>query len=180
MRSTTIFQTALPVVLAFLAGNVRADGATIVSALNEVDSKTTTLDDTVQSWSGDLFGSFPIVTESASLLLAIYEGKDAAEDSDELTTDEALSIATAVNTLAAAVNSTMTTIIDAHDKFEDLLLAPVVLLDLKAQKAASDDMSSAIVAKVPAALQAIAKNLVAPIDASFDLAIDAFSLSNGI
>lgn len=177
MRASSLLQVVLP---ALLAGRAIASGTTIVSALNTVDSKTEALDSTVKSWSGDILGSFPILTKSASLLLAIHKGKDAAEDSDALTSDEALSIASAVTTLATAVNSTMTTIISAHGKFEHLLLAPVVLLDLKAQKAASDDMSNAIVAKVPAALQGIAQNLVAPIDASFNLAIDAYSISNGI
>ncbi|OAA66949.1 Cell wall galactomannoprotein [Niveomyces insectorum RCEF 264] len=172
--------TLLRVVVLALPGCAVASGATIVQALNNVNTKTQSLEQTVQSWSGDLLGSLSIVAESASVLQAICAGRDAAQASAELTVDEALSIATAVETLATTVNATMTAIIDAHAKFADILEAPVVLLDLKAQKSASDAMSSAIVAKVPASLQAIAQSLVAPIDESFALAIDAFSVSKGI
>ncbi|CAK7204115.1 hypothetical protein SEUCBS139899_006869 [Sporothrix eucalyptigena] len=166
--------------VAALATTAAADGAAIVDALNNVDSETQQLEQTVQGWNGGYLGSIPIVTQSLHVLYAINDGTDTANDSDELTTDEALSIATAVSTLATTVNGTMSAIIDAHDEFEHLLLAPIVLLDLKKQKSASDEMSAAIIAKVPTALQAIAQNLVAPIDASFTQAIEVYSLSNGI
>ncbi|CAK7233985.1 hypothetical protein SBRCBS47491_008795 [Sporothrix bragantina] len=177
MRASTLFTAAASLVCATL---VAADGAAIVDALNNVDAETQELESRVQNWNGGLLSSIPIVTQSAHVLSAINDGTDTAEDSDPLTTEEALSIATAVNTLAATVNGTMTAIIAAHDDFEHLLLAPIVLLDLKAQKSSSDKMSAAILAKVPTALQAIAQNLVAPIDASFEQAIDVYSLSNGI
>ncbi|KAL1891486.1 hypothetical protein Sste5346_007577 [Sporothrix stenoceras] len=177
MRVSTLIRAAL---VAVTASTAAASGADIVSALNNVDSETADLQSTVEDWSGGLLGSIPIVTQSAHVLSAINDGTDTAEDSDPLTTEEALSIATAVSTLATTVNGTMTALINAHDDFEHLLLAPIVLLDLKTQKSASDDMSAAIIAKVPQALQAIATNLAAPIAASFEQAIEVFSLSNGI
>lgn len=177
MRFSTLAQAAL---VAVFAGKAYADGAAIVDALNNVDSETEELKSTVEDWSGGLFGSFPIVTQSLHVLSAINDGTDTAEDSAPLTTQEALSIATAVQTLATTVNGTMQAIINAHDDFEHLLLAPIVLIDLKKQKSASDDMSAAIIAKVPEALQGIATNLAAPIGDSFDQAIEAFSLDNGI
>jgi hypothetical protein len=177
MRVSTFVRSALVAVTATTAA---ASGTDIVNALNNVDSETQQLQSIVEDWSGSLLGSFPIVTQSAHVLSAINDGTDTAEDSDPLTIEEALSIATAVTTLATTVNGTMTALINAHDEFEHWLLAPIVLLDLKTQKSASDDMSAAIIAKVPTALQAIAQNLAAPISASFDQAIDVFSISNGI
>ncbi|CAK7242949.1 MAG: hypothetical protein STHCBS139747_004452 [Sporothrix thermara] len=157
-----------------------ADGAAIIDALNNVDAETQELESRIENWGGGLLSSIPIVTQSAHVLSALNDGTDTADDSDPLTAAEAISIGTAVSTLAATVNGTMTAIINAHDDFRHLLLAPIVLLDLKAQKSASDKMSSAILAKVPTALQAIAQNLVAPIDASFNQAIEVYSISNGI
>lgn len=177
MRVSTLLRAT---VLAVTASTAAASGADIVNALSNVDSETQTLQSIVEDWSGGLLSSIPIVTQSAHVLSAIHDGTDTAENSDPLTTDEALSIATAVSTLATTVNGTMTALINKHGDFKHLLLAPIVLLDLKAQKSASDEMSSAIIAKVPTALQAIAQNLAAPIDASFAQAIDVFSVSNGI
>ncbi|ERT01709.1 antigenic cell wall galactomannoprotein [Sporothrix schenckii 1099-18] len=177
MRVSTVVRAAFVAVTATTAA---ASGADIVSALDNVDSATQKLQNIVNGWSGGLLGSLPILPQSARVLSAINDGTDTANDSDPLTQDEALGIATAVTTLSTTVNSTMTALINRHDDFEHLLLAPVVLIDLKLQKKASDDMSAAIIAKVPAALQGIASNLAAPIGASFDQAIEAFSLSNGI
>ncbi|CAK7220413.1 hypothetical protein SCUCBS95973_004145 [Sporothrix curviconia] len=177
MRVSTLFTAAASIACATF---VTADGAAIVAALSNVDSETQELGSRVQDWNGGLLSSIPIVTQSAHVLSAINDGTDTADDSDPLTTEEAISIGSAVNTLATTVNATMTAIINAHDDFEHLLLAPIVLLDLKAQKSASDDMSSALLAKVPTALQAIASNLAAPIDASFNQAIEVYSISNGI
>ncbi|CAK7273838.1 hypothetical protein SEPCBS57363_005854 [Sporothrix epigloea] len=157
---------------------VIGDGAAIVDALNNVDSETKELQARVQNWSGDLFGTFPIITQSEHVLSSINDATDTAEDSDPLTAKEALGIATAVKTLATTVNGTMTAIINAHDDFEHLHIASIVLSNLETQKRASNEMSNVIIDKVPTALQAIAKNLAAPVDASFDQAIDVFSSSD--
>lgn len=157
---------------------VVGDGAAIVDALNHVDSETTELQARVQNWSGDLLGTFPIITQSENVLSSIDDATDTAKDSDPLSAKEALGIATAVKTLATTVNGTMTAIINAHDDFEHLYIASIVLSNLETQKSASSEMSNAIIEKVPTTLQAIARNLAAPVDASFDQAIDVFSTSD--
>ncbi len=78
-------------------------------------------------------------------------------------------------TLASSVNSTITAIVAAKSKFDKLLLSPVILLNLELEKSATDDLSAAIIEKVPTELQAIAQTLVDGIDASFDQSIAAYN-----
>jgi len=83
-------------------------------------------------------------------------------------------VAVATNTLAGSVNSSLSALIQAKPKFDKLLLSPVILINLGLQRKATTEMSRAIVEKVPAELQGVAEELVRPIDASFELAIDVF------
>ncbi|CAK7275472.1 hypothetical protein SEPCBS119000_006710 [Sporothrix epigloea] len=157
---------------------VAGDGATIFDALSNVHSETKELQSKVENWNGDLLGAVPIATQSEYVLSSINDATDTAKDSQPLTAKEALDIASAVTTLATSVNGTMTAIINAYDDFKHLYIASIVLSNLETQKSASSEMSNAIIEKVPTPLQAIARKLAAPVDASFDQAIDVFSSSN--
>ena len=53
----------------------------------------------------------------------------------------------------------------------DLLISPIILLNLKEEKAATDKFSAAVISKVPTAYQGLAANIVAPIDTAFNAAI---------
>lgn len=168
MKLTTIF-----VPLAFI-GAALADGAAIVGALIEVNDATVGLGEKVGSWKGDILGTLPIVAESTSLLIEVKKGTKTAEESEALDVSQALQVATATYHLVRSVNTTMTNLIDAKPKFDKLLMSPIIFINLGLQRKATTEMSEAIISKVPAGLQAIAQDLVAPIDASFELAIDTF------
>lgn len=157
-----------------LIGTALAAGNTIVGALTTVDGTTVKLGSAVARWKGDLLGTLPIVAESTALLVQVNKGTKTAKDSAALDFAGTLDVATATNKLVTSVNTTMTALIGARKKFDKLLMSPVILIDLGLQRHATAEMSAAIIAKVPADLQALAKNLVAPIDASFALAIAAF------
>ena len=157
-----------------LVGAALADSKSIVGALTTVDGTTTKLGNAVAKWKGDLLGTLPIVAESTALLVQVGKGTKTAKDSAALDFAGTIDVATATNKLVVSVNTTMTALIGARKKFDKLLLTPVILIDLGLQRRATSEMSAAIIAKVPADLQALAKNLVAPIDASFALAIAAF------
>ncbi len=145
-----------------------------MGALTTVDGTTTKLGNAVAKWKGDLLGTLPIVAESTALLVQVGKGTKTAKDSAALDFAGTLDVATATNKLVVSVNTTMTALIGARKKFDKLLLTPVIYIDLGLQRRATSEMSAAIIAKVPADFQALAKNLVAPIDASFALAIAAF------
>ncbi|KAK4150782.1 putative antigenic cell wall protein [Chaetomidium leptoderma] len=157
-----------------LVGTALADGKAVVAALTKVDETTGKLGDAVTKWKGDIFGTLPIIAESTTLLVQVKKGTKTAEESEALDFDATLAVATATNNLVTSVNTTLSALMDAKPKFDKLLMSPLILVTLGLQKRATTDMSAAIIAKVPAELQELAKGLVAPIDASFEQAIDAF------
>ena len=55
------------------------------------------------------------------------------------------------------------------------MVSPVILLNLKEEKEATDRFGAAVVEKVPVDLQATAQALLAPIDDAFEAAIAAYS-----
>lgn len=162
--------------LAALAATVLADGAAIVSAIDAIDKSTVALGSGITSWNGKLLGALPIVGSSTKLLIDVKKGTKTAEQSEPLTNDEAFQVAFATINLAADVNVTLGAIIEAKPKFDKVLLSPVILGNLKIQQGATEEFSGAVIDKVPAELQDIAKQLVGGIADSFDQAIEAYKL----
>lgn len=162
--------------LASIAGCVLADGAAIVEALEIISDDTVLLNNTVTSWTGEILGTLPIITESASLLIDINNGTQTAEYSAALTDTETFDVAITVAGLITATNTTLTNIINTKPKFDKLLLSPVIYLTLASQKDASNKLSAAIAKKVPATFTDAAEQLGATLSASFDVALKAYSL----
>jgi len=160
--------------LALLATPIIADGTAVVEAIDSITSNTIKLNNTIASWKGDLLGSLPIVTESTALLSAINSGTKTAQESATFNDIEVITIAGVTQTLVTDVLSTLDTIQAAKQKFADLLLGPVILLNLQLEKDATDKFQAAVIAKVPESLQSIAQQLVAPIDPAFSTAISDF------
>lgn len=162
---------------ALLAGVsfVLADEASIAAAISAIQNATLELSNTVGSWDGGLLSSIPIIVESTSLLTIINEGTATAKQSANLTELEGFTIGLDTIQLVDDVNSTLTTIIAAKPKFADILLAPVVLLNLELEKSASADFSDAVISKLPAVLAPVGEELSDEIAASFDLAISAYT-----
>ncbi|KAF7954771.1 uncharacterized protein EAE97_000030 [Botrytis byssoidea] len=166
--------TILPVF--FLASKVLCDGQAIVDAISEISNTTTSLNQTVSSWSGSLLTSFPIVTLSAKLLIDINTGTWVASSSANLTLIETITIATATQNLVTVVEGTLETIESAKPKFDKLLFSPLILLNLVEEKSATDSFSAKIIEKIPAAFQETARTIVAPVDTAFDAAIAHYKL----
>lgn len=165
--------------LAFLISKALADGAAIVAAMATISSATVALNNTVASFPSnvlaDLLDVAPLLSDSISLLNDINAATHVAQTSANLTTLEATSVAQSTLSLASTVESVLNTIIAAKPKFDKLLVvSPVILLNLREEKAATDEFGSAVTAKVPSALQATASGLLAPIDAAFNEAIGVY------
>ncbi|KAK4109085.1 putative antigenic cell wall galactomannoprotein [Canariomyces notabilis] len=165
--------SAILVPLTFLRIAV-AEGTAIVGALKEVHNVTTNLGNSVANWDGSMLGMVPILTENTFLLVSVIKGTKTAEKSEPLNLGQAIEVANAASTLVKSVNSTLSIIINAKPKFDKLSMSPVTLANLGLQKNAADEMSTAIISKVPADYQGFARSLVTPITNSFQLAIDTF------
>ncbi|TVY41960.1 hypothetical protein LSUB1_G002437, partial [Lachnellula subtilissima] len=157
---------------------ILASGASILTALSSIQNNTIALNNTVSSFRPGLAGLteiLPLLTASTTLLTTINTATSIASSSANLTDAEAISIAGATQSLALAVNSTLTNLIATKPEFDTLLVvSPVVLLNLKLEQEATDRFGDAVVEKVPVGLQGIAGLLLQPIDESFDEAIAVY------
>jgi hypothetical protein len=147
------------------------DGAAITSAMQEIITDTISLNTTISGYNGEILKLIKILGESTDLLSSIKEGTKVAKDSEPLNTLESLGIAQETQLLAAAVSSSLSTIVGKKKVFQKRLLQPAILLTLKQQQSASSDFSAAVVEKVPEELQAVAESLVARIEDAFEQAI---------
>ncbi|RDL31831.1 Uncharacterized protein BP5553_09233 [Venustampulla echinocandica] len=161
--------------LTLLTTTVLADGASILAAMSKISSSTAKLNNTVTDFSAGLLGLadvVPLLIDSTNLLHDINSGTKVASSSANLTVPETIQVASATSSLVADVQTVLTSIVNAKPKFDKLVLvSPVVLVNLKEQKRATDKFSAAVVSKLPAAFVEVAKGLVAPIDTAFDAAI---------
>ncbi|KUJ10988.1 uncharacterized protein LY89DRAFT_595743 [Mollisia scopiformis] len=167
------------ILLAFAATQVLADGAAIVSAIDTISSATTTLNDTVTAFPSNpllaLGDVLPLLTDSTALLNDINSATNTAKSSANLSTAEAFNVAVATLSLQSTVESVLDNIVSAKSRFDKLLIvSPVVLLNLKLEKQATDNFAAAVVSKVPAALQSTAESLITPIDNAFTAAISDY------
>ena len=162
----------LPV--AALAAVVIADGTAIVGAMTVVRNDTTALAKTVGDWNGNPLTILEILVQSTKLLVDINKATDTAKSSANLTLIEGITVAQATIALSSTVKSTLTTIVDKKSLFDDFFLSGAILLNLKAEKKATDDFAAAVVTKLPAALQGPAAQLIKPIDDAFNSAITAY------
>lgn len=157
-----------------LAAVVIADGAAITAAMSVVSSDTTALAKTVGDWNGNPLTILEILVQSTKLLVDINKATDTAKSSANLTFTEGISVAQATLSLSSTVQSTLTTIVGKKSLFDDFFLSGAILLNLKAEKKATDDFAAAVVTKLPAALQGSAAALTKPIDDAFNSAITAY------
>jgi hypothetical protein len=155
-----------------------ADGTAIIAAMNKIINATTALDKVVANFPAGPQGFLDVVSlllASAIVLSDINSGTIVADASANLTFDEAVQVAGTTGTLVSVTQSSLNSIIAAKPIFDADLLSPLILINLKEEKAASDKFSAAVISKVPAILQSTAESLVAPIDTAFTQAIGDFT-----
>ncbi|RDW87752.1 hypothetical protein BP5796_03446 [Coleophoma crateriformis] len=166
--------------LTLLITAVLASGDAIAAAMGKIANSTMALNKTVGTFPSGVLAAvsdaLPLLSDSATLLADINSGTQIAKASANLTIPEAFQIASATSSLATTVQQTLATVENAKKKFDSLVfISPVILLNLKMEKDATDKFSAAVVSKVPDALQGTAKSLIAPIDTAFDSAISFYT-----
>lgn len=161
--------------IALIATPIVADGVdAIVDALATLSASTADLNNTVAAWNGNLLGTLPIVIKSGELLSNTNKATKAAENSANLTLIEAVTIATSIQDLIEATDTTLTTLVEAKPKFDHLLLSAAILLNLVLEKHATSNFGAAIVSKVPPEVADLAEQIAAQADELFDKAIDVY------
>ncbi|KAK2595114.1 hypothetical protein QQS21_007140 [Conoideocrella luteorostrata] len=167
-----LLKTILPVVFAVSAV---ADVTSINNALITITKDLVALNNTLASFKGDLFAAIPILGASNKLQTSIKAGTDAAKKSNPLSFDDTLIIAESTADLAEDSTQTIDTLIAAKPKFDKLFIVTPITLGLtKDLRAATANLSAAIIEKVPADLQPVSKALVQGIDDDFARAVKAY------
>ncbi|KAH0491114.1 hypothetical protein TgHK011_002557 [Trichoderma gracile] len=168
--------TLLPTLLLTTAQSTTGENP-ILDAITSIITHTTTLNTTISTWTSSPLTLLTITAQSGTLLTSIYAGTHAASRAANLTLDQTLAVASATITLAADVNQTITSIIAAKGKFDELIVAdPVVLLNLKLERDAAREFGEKVVEKVPGDLQGVAEGLVKEIDDSFAEGLAAYEV----
>lgn len=163
------------IAVAALASLVAADYAGIAASLALIDSDTLKLNDAVTIFQGNIILALPILGDNIQLNQDLNNGTAIANNSTELSVNEAAQLIAPVQTLANDVNVTLSNLISKYPQFKADKLEGIVWLTLIATKDSATKYSNAIISKVPSNLQALAKTYVTPISTGFDQAINKFS-----
>ncbi|KAL2060661.1 hypothetical protein VTL71DRAFT_9302 [Oculimacula yallundae] len=179
MLLTQLLLTQLLLPVTLLITQVLADGASISAAIDKISAAAIQLNETVAEFPDNpIYGLTDIgdlLIDSTAVLKSIKQATKVAEASGELTLLEAIGLAGKITSLASGVQSTLDSTVAAKPKFDKLLVvSPVVLINLKLQKSATEEFGSKVVEKVPVDLRPIAENLQKPILEAFDKAIASY------
>lgn len=186
MRSSLILSALLPLAL---ASPVERSAASIVDSINTIESKITTLNNTLLTfYKDDITSALKVLTiqsQTDDLGKAIDAGASTANASPALNSADSLTVAEAVLNLQPQVISLLSNI-EAHKPAFDsavidlVSVTPQVEQDLVNQNASTAALSNAIVAKLAAPYPTLAGSVTGPIFAKFDEAITLFSQAGGV
>lgn len=186
MRSSLILSALLPFAL---ASPVERSAASIVASINTIESKITTLNNTLLTfYKNDITSGLKVLkiqSQTDDLGKAIDAGTSTANASPALNSDDSFTVATAVLNLQPKVISLLSNIEAHKPAFDsaviDLVSAtPQVEQDLKNQNASTAALSNAITAKLADPYPSLAGTVTGPIFAKFNEAITLFSQAGGV
>ena len=155
------------VVLTLLGGAVAQSAKTlqaITSSFTAIGSALDTLDGAVKS-----------VSDANVATVATEPTADISGAADQLALQDAIQVSTAANALTSKTDGTIGDLIAKKALIAKANQSATVKTQLTNQKAAADALANAIVGKMPALAQSVAKSQSAKISASIDKGIQAFS-----
>ncbi|CRG87030.1 hypothetical protein PISL3812_04044 [Talaromyces islandicus] len=166
----TAITIATPV--AYTPTKVKRDLNSIESVLTSIGNQVTTLD-------GYIKASPPnptqIVNASTALISTIKSGVTTVQASANLSDTDALGLVSPVQTLANNVNTTITDLIGIKSTVDKLDYGCTTYKQLEDQLTAATSFSTALVSKVPAALQSIAQGLAKGITTAIQNGVTAYN-----
>jgi hypothetical protein len=160
----------------------KRDAAAVVSAVNVIGTQLTTLNNTVNSYSGGLLGTFTalkIQLESSELSSDLQSAIKTTQQSANFTETESASVATAFLALEPKVISVLNTIVAKKSDFETGLLGIgsltfLVKDDLVQQQKESAELGDAVMEKLTTDFAALAPVINQQIAEAFETAIKQF------
>lgn len=116
---------------------------------------------------------------SSDVLAAIKSAQSTVDGMSTIDQSAAITLAIPIKDLSSAVDASIIALIGKKDAFDKAGLSSLVLSSLQDQKKASDALTSALLGKLPEALQDTGKQLAKPAQDSLDKGIAAFSSGGG-
>jgi hypothetical protein len=141
--------------------------------ISTIQDQTNALDSAINAYTGG--DGADVQSASTQLVTVINDGVISADGQDVLSFADALTLATPVSTLADHVTTTVDDTIAKKDLFVQNCLGPTVLTDLQDQYKASTDLATAITAKVPDSVKAIAAQLAGEISTAIQNGVTAYT-----
>ncbi|KAE8381933.1 hydrophobic surface binding protein A-domain-containing protein [Aspergillus bertholletiae] len=162
---------------------LKRDVTSVVNAVAEIAEKMTTLNTTVTSYKGGLFGTgtaLKIEYQSIQLSHALKDAISDTEDSQNFTSDESHEVAAAFIDLQPKISSTLDNIVSKKPQFDTGLLGVgsvsfLVKWNLQQEKDLSAELGKAVVAKLAEPYASIAPLLNDQIAAAFEKALAAYN-----
>ncbi|CAK4033295.1 Hypothetical predicted protein [Lecanosticta acicola] len=180
--------TLLPL-LALAAPIAKRDAASIVTAINQIETNINSLNTTLNGFKeGDVLAAVEVLEiqqETETLGDSISAAAAAANASAPLNDTESGTVATAVVGLEPQIFSLLDNIQRKKPAFDSAILgvgsvSPQVEQDLEQQKALSAELGNAITAKLTQTYAAFAPVINQQIADAFDQAIATFATSGGL
>lgn len=163
------------IVAAAFATSVAADGASIIASLGKIDQDVAKLNGSVQAFDGNILLGIPVLSDTSNLQNDLKSATTSAQQSANLTTNEAVALINPVQGLARDTNITLTNLINKYPKFKSDNLQGIVASNLKDSKTDSDNFSAAIISKIDPSLRSLAQSYYQPIDDAFNKAIAVYT-----
>lgn len=175
MKPATLFSvfslaltvTATPIVKR--AGDVQV----FLGIISDIQDDTDALGDAIDAYTGG--DGADVQAASDALVTTINDGVTAVNAQEELSLLDALSLSSPVTTLSDHVDATVDKVIAKKDLFVENCLGPAILEGLQEQLQASNDLATAITAKVPDSVKSIAAQLSSQISTSIQRGVDAYT-----
>ncbi|EME78207.1 uncharacterized protein MYCFIDRAFT_46754 [Pseudocercospora fijiensis CIRAD86] len=154
------------------------DAAVIVKDVQAVTNAVKDADTTVTSFSGNADAE-NLKSKLDAIYSALSQGATDAKASGDISQEDALGLASPVQDLAKAVQQAVTDLTGMKSAIISAGIAQDVYRKLTESDAAQNDFVSAVLAKVPPTLAAVATGLVKPVQDSLASAIAEFKDAGG-
>ncbi|KAF2668128.1 hypothetical protein BT63DRAFT_479550 [Microthyrium microscopicum] len=136
---------------------------TIKNVLQDVITKTNALTAVVNSFTGDVAGAAPILTDSTDLQGSLTNGTGVINSASSLSLEGVLVLLPSVLSLDSSVEGVSNALINKKPTFDSAQLSSVVLQQLQGQQTAAQGLVTVLLGKLPSYLpSALGKALSAP------------------
>jgi hypothetical protein len=159
-----------------LASLAVADAAALVKSYDAIQQATTSLDETLNNWDGNILGSLGIFSACDRIKTILRDTAEAASSVSVLAPEDADAINDKCKDIGAAADMTIDTAIKSRSKFMKSILITdsVVLGTLDLIKSLEVALAKTVIPKEPAAMQGTAWSINSRIDKALERGIASF------